>query len=401
MTESAFILQVRLVQASFHKIEMETLLLHFSITCNGLVGKVILLDTFFCVFNKKAPLRGIMGASRRLRVLLSAAGIVCCVFLIHHLFFAEEYIDMTFHTDPYSWKCEPPTRLLRTAESLTCIGPKPIFFVETSDSRRLTARQACAVESAAYHHPHMRAHVLFTSPEPLDLTDPYMARLVRIPNVRLLRVEVGVLVSGTPLSHWYNKGRWRSSPYRALHMSDAMRLTVMWLFGGIYLDMDVVVLKSLSQLHNTTTTDNGLNVGFALLAFDPAHPLVGAAIRDLARSYRPHEFASNGPVLFNRNFRELCAVDNVEELHILGAPCGVGVLAKEEAYPVSYKKWEEYFEARPSPDNSLIRDSFIIHVWNKLSSGGKMVVGQNSLYEEAMRYHCPSVYQQVSEFGYA
>ncbi|GIY17910.1 alpha-1,4-N-acetylglucosaminyltransferase [Caerostris darwini] len=333
-------------------------------------GKTILLNTFFGVFNRRAPLRGIMGASRRLRVLFAAAGIICCVFLIHHLFFAEEYIDMTFHKDPYSWKCEPPTRLLRTADSLTCIGPKPIFFVETSDSRRLTARQACAVESAAYHHPHMRAHVLFTSPEPLDLTDPYMARLVRIPNVRLLRVEVGVLVSGTPLSHWYNKGRWRSSPYRALHMSDAMRLTVMWLFGGIYLDMDVVVLKSLSQLHNTTTTDNGRNVGFALLAFDPAHPL-------------------------------LCAVDSVEEVRVLGAPCGVGVLAKEEAYPVSYKKWEEYFEARPTPDNSLIRDSFIIHVWNKLSSGGKMVVGQNSLYEEAMRYHCPSVYQQVSEFGYA
>ncbi|CAL1266660.1 unnamed protein product [Larinioides sclopetarius] len=336
--------------------------------------------------------------------LCAAIGLILFMvhFMVYYLIVFEEPIDMEFYDDPFNWECGPNAKLLRTVEYMECLEENPIFFVETSDSPRVTARVACAVESAARHHPDRQVRILFLSPEPLDFKDPFTESLTHLGNVRLLRVDLGVLFRGTPLLYWYKKGKFKYSPYKISHTSDAMRLFLVWKYGGMYLDSDIVVLHSLSHLHNTTTTDNGKNLGFALIAFDPDHPLFRDSIMDFAANYSPYEFAANGPQLFTRNFRKRCHVEIVAELYVGGQnSCDVNVLPQEAAYPISYKTWQEYFKPQTTHNETVFESSLIIHVWNMLSNGGKLIVGQNSLYEMSMKEHCPKVYEHVAKVGYA
>uniref|UniRef100_A0A1S4LPB7 Uncharacterized protein n=2 Tax=Ixodes scapularis TaxID=6945 RepID=A0A1S4LPB7_IXOSC len=54
----------------------------------------------------------------------------------------------------------------------------------------------------------------------------------------------------TPLSTWNFSGAMRSSSYPAVHMADVLRLAVVYKYGGVYLDLDIVMLRSLQDLHN-------------------------------------------------------------------------------------------------------------------------------------------------------
>ncbi|GFU30757.1 lactosylceramide 4-alpha-galactosyltransferase [Nephila pilipes] len=290
---------------------------------------------------------------------------------------------------------------MRTRDGLTCIEENAIFFVESSDSRQLTARQACAIESAARHHPDRQVRVLMTSPDPLKRKDNFTGPLELLENVRLFRVDFGHLMFDTPLWYWYIRGKWKTSPFKVLHISDALRLCIIWRYGGLYLDLDVVVLQSLSNLRNTTTTDNGKNVATALLAFDPGHPLLQNTIRDYASHYAPKEFAKNGPLLLNKNFKKMCGVTKVDEVRLSSVwKCDVNVLPMEAAYPIPYKRWVEYFKPQATPNESAFNSSVVIHVWNKLSNGGRVVIGQNSLYEMAMKHHCPTTYEYATNLGF-
>ncbi|KAF8796352.1 Lactosylceramide like protein [Argiope bruennichi] len=308
-------------------------------------------------------------------------------------------MNRTFYDDPLNGKCEASTHLLRTKDSMECLSTNNIFFLETSGSSRLNARQACAVESAALHHPQWQVRVLFTPTEPLNLSDSFMELLSLFSNVKLLKMELDFLLPGTPLWYWYKRGRWKSSPHKAMHLSDAVRLCLLWKYGGIYLDTDVVVLRSLSQLRNAVAYDSGTNIGNSFLAFDRGQSLLRVTLTDYVASYNPNGFASNGPLLLNRNFREHCKPNPNNGTDNL---CHVNVLPKISVYPIDFTKWQEYFKPQTATlSATAFKSSYIIHVWNKLSSAGKMYVGYNSWYEMAMKEHCPKVYELVARIGYA
>ncbi|XP_055948338.1 lactosylceramide 4-alpha-galactosyltransferase-like isoform X2 [Argiope bruennichi] len=277
--------------------------------------------------------------------LVAVCTVVCLtVLLVYRFILTEDAIDMAFHYGTSNIKCGANTKLLETIDRIECIEENPIFFLETSNSPRISARGSCAVESAAKHHPDRQT----------------------------------------------------------VHVSDALRLSIIWKYGGIYLDTDVVVLRSLSHLHNTTTTDNGKNLGSAFLAFEPYHPLLQATITDFATSYTPSDFASNGPVLLNKHFKQRCHVELVDELYKGGEnTCDVDVLPYKSTYPIDYKDWREYFKPQETLNETAFDSCFIIHVWNYLSHGGMLVVGQNSLYEVVMKRHCPKVYELIKKVGFA
>ncbi|GBM24986.1 Lactosylceramide 4-alpha-galactosyltransferase [Araneus ventricosus] len=306
---------------------------------------------------------------------------------------------MTFYDDPLNRKCESNTNLLRTKDTMECLAANTIFFLETSNSSHLSARQACAVESAALHHPEWQVRVLFASSQPLNLTNSFMELFTLFGNVRFLRMELDFIMPGTPLWYWYQKGSWRSSPHKIVHLSDAIRLCLLWKYGGIYLDTDVIVLRSLSKLRNAVSFDSGTNLGNSFLSFDRGQSLLRFTLADYVSSYNPYSFANNGPVLLNRNFKEHCkpkfnnATDNI---------CHVNVLPRKSVYPIDYSQWQVYFKPQTATlSETAFNSSYVIHVWNKMNSDGKMMVGDNSWYEMAMKRHCPKVYELVADIGYA
>lgn len=128
-------------------------------------------------------------------------------------------------------------------------GPEPgknIFFHETScfgeDGAVLNARQACAVESAAKMNPSMTVYLLFVSPIKFsNATKLIVKQLESYPNIKIKHILMNKYTRCTPLEEWWATDILKTSKWPRSHMSDILRYLTLWKYGGIYLDLDVVV----------------------------------------------------------------------------------------------------------------------------------------------------------------
>jgi lactosylceramide 4-alpha-galactosyltransferase len=129
---------------------------------------------------------------------------------------------------------------------------KSIFFHETSCGSSsqgglvLTARQACAVESAAKMNPDLEVYLLFTAPINLGnstLKNKVVSQLLSYPNIHVRRLHFEKYFTGSPLEEWYKGGALKASRWPQSHASDVLRFLTLWKYGGTYMDLDVVVTR--------------------------------------------------------------------------------------------------------------------------------------------------------------
>lgn len=129
---------------------------------------------------------------------------------------------------------------------------KSIFFHETSCASSvqggivLTARQACAVESAAKMNPELHVYLLFTAPINLGNStakSKFVSQLLSYPNVHIRHLNFERYFVGSPLEQWYRSGALKASKWPRSHASDVLRFLTLWKYGGTYLDLDVVVKR--------------------------------------------------------------------------------------------------------------------------------------------------------------
>lgn len=156
---------------------------------------------------------------------------------------------------------------------------RSIFFHETSCSvdgiAKLDSRQACAIESAARANPNRDVFVLFTSPvgfrEDATVSEPFFRALQLYPNIYVRNLDLWNYTRGTPVHEWMQTDKLFSSRYIVAHTSDLLRLVTMFKFGGIYLDLDVVVQKSFDDREiNFAGAETKTSVNNAVLGFDHA-----------------------------------------------------------------------------------------------------------------------------------
>ena len=145
---------------------------------------------------------------------------------------------------------------------------KSIFFHETSCRGGLTVRQACAVEAAARAHPEREIYVLFSAPVTNDkLETTCLAKLLRFPNVKFLRVHVAEYSKGTAVQSILLNDV-KQSRFQVQHTADILRMLTLKKWGGIYLDTDMIVTRSLQDLPpNFVAKENKLEVASAILSF--------------------------------------------------------------------------------------------------------------------------------------
>jgi hypothetical protein len=68
-------------------------------------------------------------------------------------------------------------------------------------------------------------------------------------------------------------------------------------------------------------------------------------------------------------------------------------LPDKEFFPIPYQKWALFFDESTS-DNTMevIKDSFGVHVWNKLSKNSNIIVGSKQPYSLIAAKACPRMY---------
>ncbi|XP_077553483.1 lactosylceramide 4-alpha-galactosyltransferase-like [Haemaphysalis longicornis] len=164
----------------------------------------------------------------------------------------------------------------RAQKEVVKTGRDQIWFLETSYRNNLTARAACSIESACRHNRNHTVHLLSTG----NIRHcPYHDILSSLGNFKSESLNVTALLKDTPLLSVYSGGALNKSAFAVEHLSDLLRYAVLWHKGGIYLDTDVIVLKSLSGITNSAVyeRENG-PVANGVLVFDARHPALWALI---------------------------------------------------------------------------------------------------------------------------
>ncbi|KAF8790208.1 Lactosylceramide like protein [Argiope bruennichi] len=218
-----------------------------------------------------------------------------------------------------------------------CVN-ESIFFVETSFSNVLTPRQACAIESTAHHNPSFQVYVLMTPIKAIDFSDSYIKIISTLTNVHLVHITIEDLVCGSPVWKWFVSEKWKKSKWQASHLSDALRFFLIWKYGGMYLDMDIVCLRSMEHLRNIAITENWERVASGILIFQKGHELMKRCMYDFVQKYDSSNFVANGPGTITRNIKAYCDMDNIGK--ISGADCNVDILQPAAAFPIPSKRFQ-------------------------------------------------------------
>uniref|UniRef100_A0A7I4DVH9 Alpha 1,4-glycosyltransferase domain-containing protein n=1 Tax=Physcomitrium patens TaxID=3218 RepID=A0A7I4DVH9_PHYPA len=114
------------------------------------------------------------------------------------------------------------------------------------------------------------------------LKEGYKVAVVR-PNVQELFVDTPshILTASLP--------KWKENPLFHLHFTELLRLAALYKFGGIYLDMDMLVSRPLNSLHNTVgseiTVTGESRLNGAVLIFEKSRSAWRNSRRPMMRRY--------------------------------------------------------------------------------------------------------------------
>ncbi|KAG8517916.1 Lactosylceramide 4-alpha-galactosyltransferase [Galemys pyrenaicus] len=294
----------------------------------------------------------------------------------------------------------PCPRLAPPTPSPSAPPPSNIFFLETSDRTSPNFLFMCSVESAARAHPEIPVVVLMKGlragngnaslPRSLGLS-----LLSCFPNVRLRPLDLPALFWGTPLAAWYAaRGRWE--PHLVPVLSDASRIALLWKFGGVYLDTDFIVLRSLRNLTNVLGAQSRYVLNGAFLAFERHHEFLALCMRDFVARYNGWIWGHQGPQLLTRVFKKWCSVRSLAERR---ACRGVSALPREAFYPIPWQDWKKYFEdVSPEELTRLLHATYAVHVWNKKSQGTRFDATSRALLAQLHARYCPTTHTAMKMY---
>ncbi|XP_030071174.1 lactosylceramide 4-alpha-galactosyltransferase isoform X2 [Microcaecilia unicolor] len=269
-----------------------------------------------------------------------------------------------------------------------------IYFVETSDQTNPNFLFMCSVESAARAHPKTKVTIFMKG-----LTKPTLPKNLGIsllrcfPNVEIRPLNLKDLFANTPLASWHASSQFRWEPYLLPILSDACRLVIMWKFGGIYLDTDVIVLKNLKNLTNSLGIQSNYLLNGAFLSFEQGHKFIEVCMQDFVDNYNAWIWGHQGPQLLTRVFKKWCSIKRLRD----SKGCnGVSTLPREAFYPIRWQDWMKYFEAiTPTDFNKLFQNTYAAHVWNKKSQGTRLKTGSKTILDQLQSNYCPSTYEII------
>uniref|UniRef100_B3P6E5 GG11427 n=2 Tax=Drosophila erecta TaxID=7220 RepID=B3P6E5_DROER len=288
-----------------------------------------------------------------------------------------------------------------------------IFFHETTNFMRiersalvqLTARAACAIESAALHNPGLTVFVLFAGATHRKLGgDPLIKALHKYKNIRLRHLNLWRYAAGTPIAKWLSTGKLFKSKFLFPHVSDLLRYVTLYKYGGLYLDLDVVVQQNLVKMPpNFTGAESNTSVACGVMKMSAGgvgHKIATMCLRDLEANYNGDKWGTNGPGVITRVVKKQCKTENVRAMINNPKRCnGFRVYDPSAFYAIPWLQWKDFFQ--PNKLNVTLRrvsKSPVVHVWNKLSKGWKLNTKASCAYTKLAKTHCPRSFAAAGGF---
>lgn len=125
---------------------------------------------------------------------------------------------------------------------------------------------------------------------------PIIDALLSYQNVHFNYLNLTQYAEHTPLADWLKTGELYRSQYVNSHTSDVLRFLSLWKYSGTYLDLDIVMLKSLDLLepnYACAESYEDVAVGIINLENESGHEIADHCVKDLLKNFDGHNWVSN------------------------------------------------------------------------------------------------------------
>ncbi|XP_076927043.1 uncharacterized protein At4g19900-like [Bidens hawaiensis] len=265
-----------------------------------------------------------------------------------------------------------------------------VFMVWNSPPWMFSVRHQRGLESLLFHHPDACV-VVFSETLELNFFDGFVKDgfkvAVAMPNLDELLKDTPTLEFA---SVWFE---WRKTKYYSTHYSELIRLAVLYKYGGIYLDSDVIVMKPLYSLTNMVGLEDessASDINGAVMAFRKHSPFIMECLKEFYASYDDTNLRWNGADLLTRVGSKFLHGENgfKNQMELKLQPFFA-------FFPISRKNITRYF-TQPSTDaekaekdalyQKIVGEALVFHFWNSLTSG--LVPEPESLAARLIDQHC-------------
>ena len=206
---------------------------------------------------------------------------------------------------------------------------RQIFFTHTSKEKVLTRVGSCAVSSAAKVNPDWQVTVFsneLTNPEQNPKTRQQSAgSFALFPSwsghnpPRVVRFEYEHIFRGTPFESWYERKRvWSKHGFTIQNLSNALRLALLYKFGGAYFDLDIISVKPLPPSiwkrsagleREVPGSPEMMRLNGAVILMDKQAPFLKEAMEDYVRNFKNWLWGNQGPDLMTRVWNRTHLID--------------------------------------------------------------------------------------------
>ncbi|XP_025026115.1 alpha-1,4-N-acetylglucosaminyltransferase isoform X2 [Python bivittatus] len=207
------------------------------------------------------------------------------------------------------------------------------------------------------------------------------------------KIQMDILFQDTPLLPWFLQVNTTKEKYWPYIISDAIRLAVVWKYGGIYMDTDVISIKPI-PVANFLAAQSSQFSSNGVFGFQHHHWFLWDCMKDFVQNYNGDIWGNQGPDLVTRILKKLCNLTDFEKVedHICS---NISFLHPQRFYPIPYEAWTKYYEVWTSKPE--FNHSYAVHLWNFMNQKEKknVTVGSNTLVENLFRTYCPSTYRSL------
>lgn len=283
------------------------------------------------------------------------------------------------------------------------VGRKNIFFLETRSPKDgvgfLMPRQVCSIESASRLNPDWVIYLFILSVDSF-IEDPYWEIVISLPNIKIVIIDALEFVAGTPAEKLLRDGLPTRPEWVISHTSDALRYTLLHKYSGIYLDMDIISLKSLDTLEPNFAAqqETGTNIWTGSAAVGLSDDEVGRkmgelVINEFVEHYNGNVWDENALGSLSRSIRKICETEIAAEA--TQERChGFRVYPNGTFYAIPYYMDAIFFEPdRFNEGMDLIRDSVGVHFWNYITHDKTSAKGRQTLICEIGKNYCPRTFE--------
>lgn len=187
------------------------------------------------------------------------------------------------------------------------------------------------------------------------------------------------------------------------HISELLRLITLYRYGGIFLDLDVLLLSTLEDLHlNYAGAMTNQSISNSVLSLEPngfGHQIAEWCLLDFRKHLIKDSFGSNGHRFLLRVLQEVCGTKNVTLMIEDPKRCnGFRVFNMSAFYEVPLKQSELFINPKRANEMlTRIKHSRLIHIWNRLSAKWPLKIDSKAAFMQLAVKHCPKVFAAAGD----